>query len=830
MKRRSVAVFICLFLLLTIQSVPAQTGWQWQYPLPQGNSLYDVQYFNSSIAIAVGAVSTVIITTDGGSSWAVTTNAAGLSMTLRAVRMLDALTAIAVGDGGTIIRTADGGIIWAAQTSGTSADLNDVAFAGPNTGYIVGSAGTILKTTDGGISWIPLSSGSEALLYGVSFINQDIGTAVGSGGTILRTTDGGSNWTSQTSGTTAALHAVQCITNSTDYAVGQDIVLKTIDGGAVWNTLATPDWWYPSLEDLSFLRTVEGLPGDNPLDEGFIVGNILGQDEEPGLFISTGDGGSNWSFSTPPGFVFGLSMLDISKVLAVGDMGMIRRTSDGGMTWPVIGGPLLDYHRTFMEGFDFWGIYKGVAVTSTNVSSTFNASTVLRTTDGGDTWSAGQVGTGQGVRLLDIAFADETTVYAVGHGFHIYDYGAVVYRSLDGGGGWEEFWSVLCWPGNSECIWSLHGIDFGDADHGVAIGSNGAVLTIRNGGVERAAAGPGVTLSAVSMPDSATVFGVGGGTIFRSTDGGDTWFPLASGVSASLNGVHFCDADNGTVVGSGGTILRTGNGGDNWYPQTSGTTANLMRVSFSSPLVGIIIGQSGTILSTIDGGATWTAELSPIEGLVDVHTINQYNLTIVGDNWSILAKWDEATVRVFSAVLAARPGRTFVHLEWSIGSDERIQGLHVYRRGGSTGEYARLNDCLIPKDSRSFTDQTVQPGTQYEYTLGVVFDDGSEVRSNMATAELPAMNVELSQNYPNPFNPGTTIRFTLPETQQAKLIVYDVSGRLVATLVDRILSFGDHTVEWDTRNEAGRAVSSGVYYYRLVTNKRTLTRTMLLIR
>ena len=829
-------MFICLSLFLTIQSAYAQTGWQWQYPLPQGNTLYDVHYFNSSLAIAVGAVATVIITTNGGSSWAVTMNAAGLSATLRAVRMLDALTAVAVGDGGTIIRTADGGITWAAQASGTSADLNDVAFAGAGTGYIVGSAGTMLKTTDGGIGWIPLSGGSEALLHGVSFANSDIGTAVGSGGAILRTTDGGANWTGQTSGTTAALHAVQCISDSIVYAVGDDIVLKTTDGGTIWNILATPYWWSPVLEDLSFTRGPEGLP-----DEGFIVGNILGQDEEPSLFAWLDAGGPNWAFSTPPNFVFGVSMLDIAEGLGVGKNGMIRRISYGGAPGSVIGGPPLDYHMSSMGGVDFCGVYKGVAVTSTNVSSTFNTSTVLRTTDGGATWSAGQVETGQGVRLLDIALADETTAYAVGHGFHVYDFGAVIYRSSDGGGSWEEYWSCLCWPGNPDCIWSFHGVDFADADHGIIIGSNGAVVMLRSGGANQTAAGTGMTLSvaagtgvalsAVSMPDSVTVFGVGGGgTILRSTDGGNTWVPQASGVSASLNGVHFCDADNGTVVGSGGTILRTWNGGDNWYPQTSGTTANLLRVSFSSPLVGFIVGQSGTILGTIDGGVTWTAELSPIEELVDLHTINQYNLTIVGGNWNILAKRDEATVSVFSAVLAARPSRTCIRLEWSIDGDERIRGLHMYRRGGSTAEYARLNDGLIPKDSRTFTDQTVQPGTRYEYVLGVGFDDGSEVRSNMASAELPIGDIELLQNYPNPFNPATTIRFSLPETQRAKLVVYDVSGHLVAILVDRILSFGDHAVEWDTRNEAGRAVSSGVYYYRLVTDKRKITRKMLLLR
>ena len=821
MKRCSVAGFVCLYLFLTIQSVPAQTGWQWQYPVPQGNSLHDLEYFSSSTAIAVGAVSTVIMTADGGSSWAVIPNAAGLNETLRSVCMIDALTAIAVGEGGTIIRTTDGGINWTAEASGTSVSLYDVTFTSANTGYAVGGSGTVLKTTDGGADWNPLSSGSGALLFGVSFAHPDIGTVVGSEGTILRTSDGGSNWASQTSGTTKTLNAVQFITVNIGYAVGKNLVLKTTDGGAIWNTLATPDWWNPTLEDLSFVDT----------DVGFIIGNIDGYDDvEPAIFISTEDGGSSWSSTEPMNHMFGVSRLNFSKGLAVGKMGVIRRTSNGGNTWPVVGGPPPAYNPTFMWGLDFWDIYKGVAVTSTNVSSSFNTPTVLRTADGGDTWAGTQVGVGHGIRLLDSVYADETTVYAVGHGYWAMDMGGVVYRSLDGGANWMELWRCHCWPLNPNCVWSLHGIDFGDASHGVAIGSNGAVLTIGSGGMNQVATGTNVTLSAVSMPDAATVFGVGGGgTILRSTDGGNTWVPQVSGVSVSLNGVHFSNAYIGTVVGNGGTILRTWSGGDEWYPQTSGTTDNLSRVSFSSALVGFIIGRSGTILKTTDGGATWTAELSPTVELTDVHTINQCNLTIVGGHWNILGKRNE-TVSVFSVALAARSGSTFVQLDWSIDSDGRIQGFHMYRRGGLTVEFARLNHRLIPKESRTFTDQTVRPGTQYEYVLGVVYDDASEVRSNMTAAELPARDIELSQNYPNPFNPVTTIRFSLPETQQVKLIVYDVSGRSVITLVDRIMSFGDHAVVWDTRKPAGHAVSSGVYYYQLVTNKRKITRKMVLIR
>ncbi|HEU4725814.1 MAG TPA: FlgD immunoglobulin-like domain containing protein, partial [Candidatus Eisenbacteria bacterium] len=77
--------------------------------------------------------------------------------------------------------------------------------------------------------------------------------------------------------------------------------------------------------------------------------------------------------------------------------------------------------------------------------------------------------------------------------------------------------------------------------------------------------------------------------------------------------------------------------------------------------------------------------------------------------------------------------------------------------------------------------------------------------------------VQLRQNYPNPFNPRTTIRYTLARPGRVALRVFDVTGRLVATLRDDVEPAGDREVEWDGRDRAGRTVASGVYIYRLST-------------
>ena len=83
-------------------------------------------------------------------------------------------------------------------------------------------------------------------------------------------------------------------------------------------------------------------------------------------------------------------------------------------------------------------------------------------------------------------------------------------------------------------------------------------------------------------------------------------------------------------------------------------------------------------------------------------------------------------------------------------------------------------------------------------------------------AQIPSKFV-LHPAYPNPFNPSTTISFDLPKREAVKVTVFDVTGRVVRTLLDMQLSAGSHRVTWDGKNEAGHPVASGVYLFRLST-------------
>ena len=84
-----------------------------------------------------------------------------------------------------------------------------------------------------------------------------------------------------------------------------------------------------------------------------------------------------------------------------------------------------------------------------------------------------------------------------------------------------------------------------------------------------------------------------------------------------------------------------------------------------------------------------------------------------------------------------------------------------------------------------------------------------------ARAPLP----QLLGNHPNPFNPQTTIAYEMPGADHVRIVVVDLRGRLVATLVDEVVTAGRHVVTWNGRDDAGRDVDSGVYLSRLATGR-----------
>ena len=73
----------------------------------------------------------------------------------------------------------------------------------------------------------------------------------------------------------------------------------------------------------------------------------------------------------------------------------------------------------------------------------------------------------------------------------------------------------------------------------------------------------------------------------------------------------------------------------------------------------------------------------------------------------------------------------------------------------------------------------------------------------------------LSQNYPNPFNPRTTIHFQIPEAAYVKLKIYNAAGQEIRSLLDGAYKAGYHSITWDSKDNLGQFVSSGLYIYKM---------------
>ncbi|MBL7034076.1 MAG: T9SS type A sorting domain-containing protein, partial [Candidatus Delongbacteria bacterium] len=110
-------------------------------------------------------------------------------------------------------------------------------------------------------------------------------------------------------------------------------------------------------------------------------------------------------------------------------------------------------------------------------------------------------------------------------------------------------------------------------------------------------------------------------------------------------------------------------------------------------------------------------------------------------------------------------------------------------------------------------------GPSSQYTLAWVDEEG------VSTPVTSPLDYSLAQNYPNPFNPTTTIEFSLPVVTSVQLLIYDVTGRRVAVLVDDALAAGNHQV----RFEAG-GLPSGIYFYKMQAGAYWAVKKMILIK
>jgi photosystem II stability/assembly factor-like uncharacterized protein len=221
------------------------------------------------------------------------------------------------------------------------------------------------------------------------------------------------------------------------------------------------------------------------------------------------------------------------------------------------------------------------------------AATIVKTTNGGETWTALNPGIIP-YTLASVCFLDENIGYVVGEN------GAIL-KTTDGGTNWTVQ--------NSGVYFWLNSVFFINANTGFAVGENGAILKTIDGGMNWSLKNSGTSnyLMSVCFPDENTGYAVGS-TLCKTTDGGETWTNLNT---SGFHSFFFIDANIGYLIGGAGSIVKTTNGGIDWVSQISGTTYNLNSVFFSDPNTGYIVGDEGIILKTTNGGFNWTIQTDP---------------------------------------------------------------------------------------------------------------------------------------------------------------------------------------------------------------------------
>jgi len=186
----------------------------------------------------------------------------------------------------------------------------------------------------------------------------------------------------------------------------------------------------------------------------------------------------------------------------------------------------------------------------------------------------------------------------------------------------------------------------------------------------------------------------------------------------------------------------------------------------------------------------------------------------------------------------ARATEDRVLLSWTTATETNNYGFEVERaavrevealqdtREWSTRGFVKGHGNSTSPRHYAFTDEPVSPGF-YQYRLKQIDRGGKFEYSDVIAVQcgmVPTAFV-LEQNYPNPFNPATVISYTIPTTSHVLLKIFDVSGQLVATPVDRRQEAGIHEVEFDAS-----ALSSGIYFYQIRSGRHLAVRKMMLLK
>lgn len=605
MKKLNILIALILVGISTVSFSQQADNWTWLNPKPQGNTLYAMDFVNDNTGFTAGNYGTILKTIDKGDSW-VKLNT-GTSSRFLSIDFVDANTGYAGGDDQMLKKTTDGGQNWTDLTlpEFTNSYVYDIDFINLNTGYVLGFfifESRIWKTTDGGLNWVTQTTDGANYLNNLYFIDENNGFGSGGslGGEIIKTTNGGDNWTR----VYEDIYQKQSMIflNATTGFAGceKGRIYKTTDAGDTWN-FALSD----GTLDVTSLNFIDANTGF-----GFGAGSV---------YIKTTDGGNNWYESPISGSqssqYFDANITADGTIHAAGSFGAMIRSTNGGATFT--------YPESVTDGYvsdiEFINTTTGYAVTG------YNHGDILKTTNAGNTWVS-QVSSFT-LSIYGISFTSDETGYLAGS--------LTVYKTINGGTNWQQiyvsttneiFTDVYFTDANTGYVigsygrllktvnagvnWTsttisnsgtiLSSIFFVNGNTGYAVGDNNAAVKTTDAGASWSAmsvASPFINLSEVFFSTENIGYISSADGIYKTTDGGDTWFALPT-PDGGYAGVQF-RGNFGYAISGGGTIIKTTDAGNNWIVQPTVTDNSLYALYFNSDNYVYAGGLLGTLIKTI---------------------------------------------------------------------------------------------------------------------------------------------------------------------------------------------------------------------------------------
>jgi len=173
-----------------------------------------------------------------------------------------------------------------------------------------------------------------------------------------------------------------------------------------------------------------------------------------------------------------------------------------------------------------------------------------------------------------------------------------------------------------------------------------------------------------------------------------------------------------------------------------------------------------------------------------------------------------------------------IEVSWTLERFFNTNEFVIYRKSKDISDFTLVETEVIycGESSYKIVDKDCREGLLYQYRVYLAHEEG--LRTLFTTKEImvEALRLDLGQNYPNPFNPSTTIYFSISEKSHVTLDIFDVSGRKITRLVDSCPEPGLYKRKWTGCNDKGYMVTSGIYFYKLRSGKKSIIKKMILLR